>query len=231
MKIREVWQFLLRLMLFIGLIGLVLIVPIPVILLQAQHVNWPGTIVVAAVYFCLYLGSIWLAWRSFSQVWHNPRGWLTKADWKLIGAAQLAIFAAEIGIGIMGQVLHLSSTSENNQIIYRLLASNPVVLILLSTGMVLLTPILEELVFRGYLIRGVMSWAPMWLAMITSGIVFSAGHANSNWLSFLTYAVMGMILARVYVKTNRIQVAITLHLINNLVATVMMVISIVGNMH
>ncbi|USS85446.1 CPBP family intramembrane metalloprotease [Fructilactobacillus myrtifloralis] len=205
--------------------------PIPVMLLRAKHFNWLGTTGVAVVYFGLYLGAIWLAWRAFRHVWNNPRGWLTKADWKLIGYSQLEIFAAEIGIGIMGQVLHLSSASENNQIIYRLLSSNSVVLILFSIGIVFLTPILEELVFRGYLIRGVMSWAPVWLSIITSGIVFSAGHASSNWLSFLIYAVMGMILARAYVKTNRIQASIALHFINNLFATVMMVITIVGDLH
>ncbi|USS87338.1 CPBP family intramembrane metalloprotease [Fructilactobacillus hinvesii] len=229
--ISDIWQFMKRLLVFILLVGLVIVVPVPMLFLQHYHFHTGVVIGIAVGYIALYLISIWLAYKAYRSVWHQPNGKLTKANWKFIVVSLFEIFAVEIVIGIVAQLLHLPAGSENNQIIYQLLASNPIILILMSLGMVFLTPMLEELVFRGFLIRGVLSWAPSWLAMIISGIVFSAGHASSNWLSFLVYAAMGVILARVYLKTNRIQDSMTLHFLNNLLATIVMVISILGNVH
>ncbi|USS90983.1 CPBP family intramembrane glutamic endopeptidase [Fructilactobacillus carniphilus] len=231
MNLSEIVQFIKRLLVFIILVGLVTVVPIPMLLLQQYHFQTGIIIGIIVGYISVYLISIWLAYEAYRWVWHQPNGKLTASNWKLIFVSLFEIFAVEIVTVIVAQLLHLPAGSENNQIIYQLLSSSPVVLILMSAGMVFLTPMLEELVFRGFLIRGVLSWAPNWLAMIISGIVFSAGHASSNWLSFLIYAAMGVILARVYLKTNRIQASMTLHFLNNLFATIMMVISILGNAH
>ncbi|USS86544.1 CPBP family intramembrane glutamic endopeptidase [Fructilactobacillus cliffordii] len=231
MNLSEIGQFIKRLLVFILLVGLVVVVPVPMLFLQHSHFQMGMVIGIAVIYIVVYLISIWLAFKAYQRVWHQPNGKLTKSDWKLIIVSLFEFFAVEIVIGIVAQLMHLPAGSENNQIIYQLLSSSPIVLVLMSVGMVFLTPMLEELVFRGFLIRGVLNWAPGWLAMLISGIVFSAGHASSNWLSFLVYATMGVILARVYLKTNRIQASMTLHFLNNLFATIMMVISILGNVH
>jgi membrane protease YdiL (CAAX protease family) len=81
---------------------------------------------------------------------------------------------------------------------------------------VFLTPITEELVFRGVLMNAFFKQS--WLKIILSGIVFGSLHSSSTLPSFMIYLTMGLTLASVYQMTGKIHASMSLHFIINALA-------------
>lgn len=86
--------------------------------------------------------------------------------------------------------------------------------ILLSLGVVILAPLLEELLFRGIVFRGLAKRLPLYLAMALSGFVFALVHTNAG--SFLALWYLGVSFAWLYARTRTILAPIALHAIFNL---------------
>ncbi len=83
-------------------------------------------------------------------------------------------------------------------------------------ALVIVTPIVEEILFRGFIFRGFlrdMNW--VWAAIITSAI-FGFAHLQLN-IGLDTFA-FGIALCWLYVKTKSLWPAIILHGIKNLIA-------------
>ena len=74
----------------------------------------------------------------------------------------------------------------------------------------ILLPILEELVFREYMIKVFNST----LGVITSSILFAMLHSQSLIL-FLSSMSMGLILGIIYLRTDRVENTIIIHYIFN----------------
>lgn len=75
-------------------------------------------------------------------------------------------------------------------------------------------PIMEEVVFRGYLQSSLAKRTPLWAAILITSIVFTVGHSPMIlWpMYFLYSATWGWILAR----TGSIKMAILIHVLSNL---------------
>ncbi len=59
------------------------------------------------------------------------------------------------------------------------------------------------------------------------GVLFSLGHQQGfNVISFLIYASLGWLLSYTYVKTQKIQVSIGVHALNNLFAMGIMILTV-----
>lgn len=84
---------------------------------------------------------------------------------------------------------------------------------------VLVAPILEEIFFRGILLRDIsISWGSRW-GIIVSSLIFSALHFNL--VQAIPAFLMGMVMGYVYIRTNRgLANVIIIHIINNLMASV-----------
>ncbi|MFZ0011824.1 MAG: type II CAAX endopeptidase family protein [Halobacteriota archaeon] len=87
-------------------------------------------------------------------------------------------------------------------------------LILLSA--VIIAPIAEEIVFRGYLYKAFRDRFKPWYAIIMSAALFSAIHLEP--LAAVPLFVIGVVLAYVYEKTDNLMAPIALHMLNNAVA-------------
>jgi hypothetical protein len=85
-----------------------------------------------------------------------------------------------------------------------------------------LAPLYEELLFRSGLYRVCRQRMGRNAALLLSGGLFGAAHAN--WASFLPLAVLGMVLALAYEATGDIRVPIVVHGLFNL-NTVLLVLS------
>ncbi|WP_429970792.1 lysostaphin resistance A-like protein [Fructilactobacillus sp. Tb1] len=225
----SILEYLKRTFILVGLIFLVLIVQLPVQYMALnKHLAIGNIVIGSVVYLAGFALAIWLALKAYRSVFTQTNHGLNKSDWKLIGKALLLFYVVEIGLSSLNMLLYKQSGTENNEIIFSLVKSNPIVLILMSFTMVFCSPILEELVFRGYLIKGLLPKSKRIIAMLVSGILFSIGHASSTPVSFLIYMSLGMILAYIYLKQDKIEVSMGLHFLNNLIATIIMVLTVLA---
>lgn len=92
---------------------------------------------------------------------------------------------------------------------------------------VILSPIIEEIVFRGVILDKLRAYSDK-TAIIFTSLTFALFHGN---LSQFFYAfILGLIFAYITVKTNTIRYAVILHILVNLFGTVIMpMLALSGN--
>lgn len=75
-------------------------------------------------------------------------------------------------------------------------------------------PIREEFVYRYVMIGNIGKMSK--LSVIISSALFSSIHAGGNLWYWIMYFLMGLILAITYYKTERIDICIAVHMLNNI---------------
>lgn len=75
-------------------------------------------------------------------------------------------------------------------------------------------PIREEFVYRYVIIGNIGKMSK--LSIIISSALFSSIHAAGNLWYWIMYFLMGLILAITYYKTERIDICIAVHMLNNI---------------
>ncbi|HUD11073.1 MAG TPA: CPBP family intramembrane glutamic endopeptidase [Candidatus Saccharimonadia bacterium] len=92
-------------------------------------------------------------------------------------------------------------------------ASHPSIALI---ALVLLPPILEETIFRGFLFPALAKkWGVAWGAILSSAI-FGIAHAQAN-ISIYTF-VLGLLLCFMYVRLKSIYPGMAVHMLNNYLA-------------
>lgn len=76
-------------------------------------------------------------------------------------------------------------------------------------------PIIEECIFRGILIK-VMFRKRQWIGAIFSIILFTIVHAPKDLVDYIIYRIPAVIYSIIYYKTQRLEVPIIIHSMNNL---------------
>ena len=117
--------------------------------------------------------------------------------------------------GFLGEIYKLYEAE------FAKLLMSPVSLILMT---VILAPILEEILFRGIIMKGMVNnnVKPA-TAIIVSALIFGAVHFNP-W-QFAGASLLGLVLGLVYYKTKSLLMPILLHAFNNLLSALMMMYS------
>ncbi len=87
------------------------------------------------------------------------------------------------------------------------------VVVLMAFTVLVVAPICEEIVFRGYLYGAVKRFVGPRFSAITTGLVFSAAHGSM--VSMLPLFVFGMVLAWLYEHTGSIWAPIAVHFLFN----------------
>lgn len=219
-------SWLWRVILIVGLTIGILVPPMLLrIINQLNHHNtmlgWQ--IILVAGYFIVFLLLILLAnatMRHYTGQYHQQR--LDRKDWGIVISGYLTILILETGFQILNQQIYHQSQTQNNQAIKTLMNGSPLALWMMAISAVFLTPIVEELVFRGVLTN--LFFKQEWLKVLLSGLVFGSLHSSSTIPSFLIYVTMGLVLATVYRLTGEIHASIALHfLINALAMTLLLV--------
>lgn len=84
----------------------------------------------------------------------------------------------------------------------------------------LLAPLVEEIVFRGAILRALLSqFSKAWVAILISAVLFAAIHANPAQMPHAF--VVGLLLGWMYWRTSSILPGMVYHFVNNSVAYVM----------
>ena len=81
----------------------------------------------------------------------------------------------------------------------------------------LIAPLLEEIIFRGFLFGTLRNSFSPWRSMVYSSLLFAALH--QSLVAFLPIFFLAMVLAYLYEKTGSLWPSIILHMVNNTVAT------------
>jgi membrane protease YdiL (CAAX protease family) len=94
-----------------------------------------------------------------------------------------------------------------------LIGSLPILGVFVST--VIISPISEELIFRGVFLNRLKLFIPTLFAVLISSLLFAALHSFGSIISAFVFAVC---MALLYLKTENICVPILAHFLNNLFA-------------
>lgn len=220
-----------RIMIFIGLIVLVGSVQLPLMFIAQGRLSPIGNYVVAAVYLLGFFIFIWLARFAYRKYGRYEVKRVTWQNVKMIVLAWVGFILLEIVLGNLNRVVYHVTQTDNNQEIQTLLTSNHLTFILMGFTAIFCSPILEETIFRGYLITAFFKSSSKWLPIVVSAVAFAFPHmdpdlAHFNVISFLTYAILGGVLAYLYITTKNLKVSIGLHFLNNLIAVGAMIVSI-----
>lgn len=88
--------------------------------------------------------------------------------------------------------------------------------ILAFASLVVIAPVAEELIFRGYLFGKLKKYAAVWVSILCSAALFAVAHGQWN-VALDTFA-LGIVLASLRVVTGSIWVSIALHALKNALA-------------
>lgn len=79
-------------------------------------------------------------------------------------------------------------------------------------------PIMEEVVFRGYLQSSLAKRIPSWAAISITSVIFAAGH--NPMILWPMYFLFSITWGWIYVRTGSLKMAILIHVLSNLFYTV-----------
>jgi hypothetical protein len=96
--------------------------------------------------------------------------------------------------------------------------------ILLFVTIAVIAPVLEEVLFRGYLQTSLMHHMKPWLAILLASAIFGAVHLQPFAFPMLT--ALGAVFGYLYYITGSLKVNIILHVINNGIAYLLMALGI-----
>ena len=82
-------------------------------------------------------------------------------------------------------------------------------------------PVMEEVVFRGYLQSALMRRLPAWVAILITSLLFMAGHGPIVlWPMYFVYSVAW---GWIFMHTGSLKMSIAIHVLSNLFYTVVAV--------
>lgn len=96
----------------------------------------------------------------------------------------------------------------------------------IASGLVIVVigPIAEETFFRGFLFGSLRASMPMWPAALISGALFGLIHLSTGDFSVVPpLALLGILLAWLYARTDSILPSIAVHVVNNALAFTLLV--------
>lgn len=220
--------WLLSLIKRMGMIALLFILiqlpPEAMVILKHQPRLNGTAIVTIGCFILIFVGIILWAKKIWQQ--NNRTVKRSLSTGKSIGYViwgYVAIYAGQIVLGTLNIMLYHQTQTANNNEVSKIMANNMMVMVVFGLSTVLLTPITEELIFRGVLTNLFFKPNQFWPKLILSGFVFSIGHMSTTIISFLIYFYMGMVLAFLYQKTGQLKLSIALHGLNNLIAISQMI--------
>ncbi|MDU6443226.1 MAG: type II CAAX endopeptidase family protein [Streptococcus sp.] len=197
-------------------LGLLFLEQLPTAFIAADQPFWQSALIILALLIVPAL-TVFVAKR----VWllNHLKDLKTWKAWKtiLVGFVVLTIVKY-----IGGVVLLLENgigANTENQAALEQLGMSPLLLIVLTA---IAAPIVEETVMRGLILGRVFNNS--YLGVILSSLLFGLLHIPTNIGSWIIYGGMGLVLAVVYHKTQKLEYTIAIHFINNALGVLLMLL-------
>lgn len=182
--------------------------------------NFDGNNLLIAAALILLAVVVGLVLTSKIGLWKSEQKW---GMLKNIGFVILA-FIVMLGLKIIGgQLIMLEEgygqTTANQEVINN--SGLPVLLLFLFA--VLFAPVLEELIFRGILMGKVFGKDSN-VGLLLSSFLFGLIHNPTNIGSWVVYGGMGLVLGLAYRISGKYTNALILHMVNNFLSVLLMLL-------
>ena len=180
-------------------------------LLKGQGASLDGTgliVTTALANLCVFALFLWQRWAEVSRHWIRTRPWL------VLFWCVMAAFGVIIPSSWLQELLPpLPNLAEDT---FGMILGNRLGYFVVG----LLAPLVEELVFRGAILRALLRWKQNpWVGIATSAVMFSAVHMNPAQMPH-AFAV-GLLLGWMYYRTESIVPGVVFHWVNNTIAYVL----------
>ena len=209
-------KFLTALKYFFLALGLLFLEQLPTAFIAADQPFWQSALIILALLIVAAL-TVFVAKRvGLLNCLEELKTWQA---WKtvLIGLVVLTV-VKYIG-GIILLLENGLGANTENQAALEQLGMSSLLLIVLT---VIAAPIVEETVMRG-LILG-RTFNNSYFGVIISSLLFGLLHMPTNIGSWVIYGGMGLVLAVVYHKTQKLEYTIAIHFINNALGVLFMIL-------
>ncbi|XP_057796265.1 uncharacterized protein LOC131012357 [Salvia miltiorrhiza] len=132
------------------------------------------------------------------------------------------LLASVLGFGVLLSLVFITSyftdrligpKDVNNPILKEIVTSGPSSATASVLAYCIVTPLLEEVIYRGFLMTSLASTMNWQLAVTISSVVFSASHFSSE--NFLQLLVVGFVLGCSYCWTGNLSASISIHSLYN----------------
>lgn len=149
-----------------------------------------------------YFGLRWSGWRWVFLI--APAG--VVATWVFAGVLEATQYVKWVE-----GLLHESTLQESVLILQK--TNDPVLLVVMVVAVVVVAPVVEELIFRGYLFPVLKRFTDVGFGAVMSGLIFAAAHGELAALPVLFF--LGVVLALIYERTGSIWAPIAVHALFN----------------
>jgi membrane protease YdiL (CAAX protease family) len=123
------------------------------------------------------------------------------------------VFGALAAAGYMDWVKELGADPLQESVRLLQTTRDPLVIAMMVLAAVIVAPVCEEIVFRGYLYPAAKKFAGTWVAGGCTALLFAAAHGN--FAALLPLFLFGIVLVVLYEKTGSIWAPIAVHLCFN----------------
>lgn len=147
--------------------------------------------------------------------------WRTTEWYNIFLVAPATYVVTIVGFAILFSILSSNSidvpgfTGEKTKVVGEF-GTEAIGHILAFIAAVLIAPLIEEIVFRGFMLRAFAKHIPVWGAVFGSSALFAAIHVTPG--VFFPLMILGAVMATLTVKTKSIYPAIVFHMMNNSMA-------------
>ena len=176
-----------------------------------------NTFIAACVYILtlvIVLGVPWLIKKKRTTL--NDLGLQGLPTWSDIGLAPIGfilyLLASAIVVYVFGMIVPSFDASQTQNVGFENL-SQQYEYVLAFITLVIIAPIAEETLFRGYLFGKLRRAVPLWVAMLVTSVLFGAVHGQ--WNVGIDVFVLSMVACGLREVTGSIWAGILLHMIKN----------------
>lgn len=149
-----------------------------------------------------------------SNTWNLGQKKLKGNDFLIVLGGLVIILLLQL----MGAALGAGHTSDNQEALNKLMRTSGKQIYAM---LCLLAPICEELIYRGFFFQALQFKKGKFekiVGVILSGLLFAFVHDPSFDVFFISYFLMGAVLAGLYAWTENLTVSMTAHALNNIIA-------------
>lgn len=150
-------------------------------------------------------------------IWYTRR--FGKSVFGELIPGQVGIFSLLLLLLIASQSLYMQ---PENWAIKQFSAGDTFTPVMFIVSVVVLAPIYEEMLFRGFLLQGLLIWAPRrrTLSALLTSAIFAAVHTQYAHLqTLIALLLLSLLLCAARFASGGVKLPILLHMLNNLIAT------------
>ncbi len=139
-------------------------------------------------------------------------------DWRLW---MLAVgFGVTMALGVEPLTRYLDALGWGGHALLDQLSSSPtgysgIVTLLFLLQLVVVAPLVEEVIYRGFLLSALKNWAGPWLGAFLASAIFAAAHAMS-FAGMTVVFLQALVLCFIRLRTRRLGAAMMVHGVMNL---------------